>query len=114
MVTDFEELVSLCDAELQHREYLSDYYGRIKNNWEILRAWLKTQGVRLLAAELRASRDYHDVPRSGKRAWMLGNEGNGLSPGLLSCADERIRIPMRGKVESLNVAVAAAILLFDK
>lgn len=45
MVTDFEELVSLCDAELQHREYLSDYYGRIKNNWEILRAWLKTQGL---------------------------------------------------------------------
>ena len=45
MVTDFEELVSLCDAELQQREYLSDYYGRIKRNWETLRSWMKKQGL---------------------------------------------------------------------
>lgn len=45
MVTDFEELVSLCDIELQQREYLSDYYGRIKKNWETLRSWMKEQGL---------------------------------------------------------------------
>lgn len=45
MVTDFEELVSLCDTELQQREYLSDYYGRIKRNWETLRSWMKEQGL---------------------------------------------------------------------
>ncbi len=76
--------------------------------------WLKRQHVRLLAAELRASKEYHIISKNGKRAWILGNEGNGISEKLLACADERIHIPMFGKVESLNVAIAAAILLFDK
>ena len=46
-------------------------------------------------------------------AFMVGNEGNGLSEELMQKADERIHIPMYGKVESLNAAVAASILLFE-
>lgn len=40
MVTDFEELVTLCDKELQHREYESNYYFRIKKQWDCLRKWM--------------------------------------------------------------------------
>ena len=40
MVTDFEELVTLCDEELQHREYESNYYFRIKKQWDCLRKWM--------------------------------------------------------------------------
>ena len=46
-------------------------------------------------------------------AFLLGNEGNGLSPELAAAADSRIRIPMEGKLESLNVSIASAILLYE-
>jgi 23S rRNA (guanosine2251-2'-O)-methyltransferase len=44
---------------------------------------------------------------------VLGSEEHGLRPGVRSELDQRLRIPMRGRVESLNVAAAAAVLLFD-
>ena len=40
MAIDFEELVALCDEELQHREYCSDYYNRIMVSWNTLRLWM--------------------------------------------------------------------------
>lgn len=45
MVTDFEELVALCDEELRHREYQSNYYVRITGQWDALRQWLKNKGI---------------------------------------------------------------------
>lgn len=45
MVTDFEELVFLCDEELRHREYESNYYVRITQQWSALREWLNSQGI---------------------------------------------------------------------
>jgi len=45
MVTDFEELVSLCDEELRHREYESNYYVRILEQWDCLRKWLTENGI---------------------------------------------------------------------
>lgn len=44
---------------------------------------------------------------------MVGNEANGLSQEAASAADARIRIPMLGRVESLNAAVAASVLMFE-
>ena len=44
---------------------------------------------------------------------MIGNEGNGLTDHLAEQADTYIRIPMEGQVESLNAAVAAAILMYE-
>lgn len=76
--------------------------------------WLKAGGITLLAAELQASRDFREFSGIAKKAWIMGNEGRGITPELLRLADDRIRIPMHGKVESLNVAIAAAILIFDK
>lgn len=45
MVTDFEELVALCDEELRHREYESKYYVRITEQWDCLRKWLNEKNI---------------------------------------------------------------------
>lgn len=45
MVTNFEELISLCDEELRHREYGLDYYARITNEWDSLRNWMFSNGI---------------------------------------------------------------------
>lgn len=45
MVTDFEKLVALCDEELRHREYESNYYDRIVKQWDSLRNWLREKGI---------------------------------------------------------------------
>ena len=65
------------------------------------------------AAHLRGAVPY-DVPDyRGMSAFMIGNEGEGLTPELTALADRRIIIPMKGAVESLNAAMAATILLFE-
>ena len=48
-----------------------------------------------------------------RRPFLIGNEGRGLSPELSEAADIRLRIPMKGGVESLNAAAAAAILSYE-
>jgi len=44
---------------------------------------------------------------------MIGNEGNGLTDKLSSCADKYIRIPMEGSLESLNAAVSASVIMYE-
>lgn len=46
-------------------------------------------------------------------AFLIGNEGNGLSDEIADMADDYIRIPMEGKVESLNAAISASLLLYE-
>ena len=67
----------------------------------------------LLAASLQASRSLYDCDLRGKVAVLVGNEGAGLSDGLLNLATQAIAIPMPGKIESLNAAAATAICLFE-
>jgi len=50
----------------------------------------------------------------GPLAWVFGNEGAGVSAEMSAAATEQLRIPMPGKTESLNVAAAAAICLFEQ
>lgn len=45
MVTDFEELIALCDEELRHREYCSGYYVRLTREWDALRIWMESKGL---------------------------------------------------------------------
>lgn len=56
----------------------------------------------------------YDLDLRGDVAFLLGNEGAGLSPELAACAIHRASIPMPGSVESLNVAAAAAVCLFER
>lgn len=70
-------------------------------------------GKRLICTAPRGSRDYFTIDMRQDIALVLGNEGNGISQELLALAAERVRLPMAGSVESLNVAVAAGILLYE-
>ncbi len=67
----------------------------------------------LLATSLHAKHSLYDCDLRGKAAFLIGNEGAGLSAGLLKLATQEISIPMPGKIESLNAAAAAAICLFE-
>lgn len=74
---------------------------------------MKKAGIRVFAADLAGTKDYDEASYLGQSAFLIGNEARGLSEDLLSYADERVRIPMLGKVESLNAAVASAVLLYE-
>lgn len=68
---------------------------------------------KLLASSLKADQSLYDCNLRGKIAFAIGNEGAGLSQGLLDAAQQHFIIPMPGKVESLNAAAATAVCLFE-
>ncbi len=74
---------------------------------------LKMQGVRLLAAHLKGQKTFDKADYSGKVGILIGNEANGLSEEASDAAEEKVLIPMAGNVESLNAAVAAALLMYE-
>ncbi len=79
---------------------------------EVLR-WLRARGIRSLAATPQAAHDYTAVDMRGPVAIAVGAESAGLSRAWLEGADEAVRIPMFGRVNSLNVSIAAALLLYE-
>lgn len=74
---------------------------------------MQSRGVRTYAAHLSGKNLYDSFSFPGGTAFLIGNEGNGLSPGIAKLADELLRIPMEGRVESLNAAVAASLLIYE-
>ncbi len=74
---------------------------------------IKGQGITIYAAHLQGMPYDTEGGFRKKCAFLIGNEANGLSEQASAQADELIRIPMEGKVESLNAAVAAAILMYE-
>ena len=74
---------------------------------------LKSEGVHIYAAHLKGKMQYDKPDYTDAAAFLIGNEGNGLSNEIADCADTYIRIPMEGEVESLNAAVSAAILMYE-
>lgn len=74
---------------------------------------LKKSGIKLYAAHLKGSRNYFEMDYSKSSAFLIGNEGNGLSDALAEKADALIKIPMFGQIESLNAASAATILMYE-
>lgn len=75
--------------------------------------WLKQQGITSYAAELQASEWYQDVNYTTPSAIVMGTEADGLTDFWLNNADKRIKIPMRGKIDSLNVSVSTAVITFE-
>jgi RNA methyltransferase, TrmH family len=73
---------------------------------------LKAEGIRVLGTGFNNASYYTDVEIDSKFALIVGNEGSGVSPDLLALADKVVKIPLYGKAESLNVAVATGILLY--
>lgn len=76
-------------------------------------AYLKEKGVRTYAADLTATQNYYAKELSKPSAIIVGDEAAGLSEEWVKAADERVKIPMLGRIDSLNVSVSAAVLLYE-
>ena len=74
---------------------------------------IKQSSVTVYAAHLDGEKSYREVRYGSRIAFLIGNEGAGLSDEITKKADELVRIPMQGKLESLNAAVAAALLMYS-
>jgi TrmH family RNA methyltransferase len=75
--------------------------------------WLKKNNITVYAAELESSQWYYDEDYTKSSAIVMGTESTGLSDFWLDRADKRIKIPMKGKIDSLNVSVSTAIITFE-
>lgn len=73
---------------------------------------LKEQGFSIWGAALEGAIEYTTAPLVEKTALIVGNEGAGIHPDLLQIADTKVKIPIYGKAESLNVSIAAGILMY--
>ena len=76
-------------------------------------ALLRQRNIRIYAAHLSGEAYYDSFSFREGTAFLIGNEGNGLSPEVAGAADSLLKIPMKGRVESLNAAVAAALLMYE-
>lgn len=74
---------------------------------------LRKLGLRLVGTSPRAGTGYREADLGGALALFVGGEGAGLPPEIADLLDEEVRIPVRDGVESLNVAAAAAVILFE-
>lgn len=74
---------------------------------------LQEHDITVYAAHLNGNQCYDEKDYHKGTAFLVGNEANGLREETVECADECIRIPMEGKVESLNAAVASSVLLYE-
>lgn len=75
--------------------------------------WCSQRDIQVICADVNADTDYDEVDWQRPSALVLGPESSGLSREELSEADHSVRIPMRGPAESLNVAVATGVLLYE-
>jgi RNA methyltransferase, TrmH family len=71
------------------------------------------QGVQVVATGMTAAADYWQVDFTRPTLILLGNEGSGLSSALLAQSDRVVRVPMQPGVESLNVSITAALILYE-
>ena len=75
---------------------------------------LKEEGVRCVAVDPSGSVDYFEAKLTGPLALVIGGEDKGVSPVLLTKCDLVVRIPMMGRLTSLNVGVAAALIMYER
>ncbi len=75
--------------------------------------FLKGKGIQILTAQLQDSHLYYDYDMTRGTAIIMGTESTGLSDIWREAADAHIRIPMLGKMDSLNVSISAAVLMYE-
>lgn len=76
-------------------------------------AWMKKAGITTFATALTAISFYHKADFNQPAAIIMGAEATGLSRAWLDGADHQIKVPMRGKIDSMNVSATAAIVIFE-
>ncbi len=74
---------------------------------------LKSKGIWIYGLDAGADKSYLAIDYRTPLALVAGSEGRGVRPGVLTVCDERVRIPMRGRVASLNVSVAVGVVAFE-
>ncbi len=74
---------------------------------------LQENGIQIVACTEKASKNLYEVDLSIPTALLLGSEEDGIAPPLLKEADVSVKIPMKGKIESLNVSVAAGVAIYE-
>ena len=75
--------------------------------------WLKANNIKIYTAQLQDSEWYYDTDMTGGTAIVMGTEATGLTEIWREAADAHIKIPMLGRLDSLNVSVSAAILMYE-
>ena len=83
------------------------------SNLKIPVFYLKEAGFQIVAATEKTSDELYDVDFTKPTVIVMGSEGSGISSGLLALCDARARIPMMGEIGSLNVSVAAAVVMYE-
>ncbi|QRN86633.1 RNA methyltransferase [Clostridia bacterium] len=86
------------------------YYS---NEYSVLLDRLQELGVEVVCADVDGTVDLFSLKKEGPQALIVGNEGNGPDRALINGAGQLVRIPMPGGSESLNVSVAAALLVYE-
>jgi len=76
--------------------------------------YLQQSGLRIIACTEKTNIPVYEVNLRGSVAIIFGSEENGITTDLLNLADIKARIPMKGEIASLNVGVAAGIVLYEK
>ena len=74
---------------------------------------LKENGFWIVGTAMDSDTDYRDIDYTGKIALIIGNEGKGISKSVLEACDYIAKIPMYGKINSLNASVAAGIMIYE-
>ena len=84
--------------------YVEDLVKEVEN--------LKSRGIKVYSTDLRTDKSIYSINYENS-AIVIGNESNGVSKEVLDASSDRIKIPMNGKTESLNAAVATSIVLYE-
>ena len=75
--------------------------------------WLSKNDILIYCTHLKASKSYHEVDFTKPSAIVMGTESSGLSESWTNHSSQNVIIPMQGKIDSLNVSTAAAIVVFE-
>ena len=82
-------------------------------NLKVAAYYLKQSGFKLIAATEKVDRLMYDTDMTGPCAIIMGSEDKGISQAMLDLADDKVRIPMTGQISSLNVSVAASVMVYE-
>ena len=115
------DAVFICDAktDIYNPNVIRSSIGTVFTNRIIVCetpeaiAFLKRSGIAICAAELSATKLHYQQNLKQATAIVVGTEATGLSETWMNAADAHIKIPMLGEIDSLNVSVSAAVLLFE-
>lgn len=75
--------------------------------------FLKNSGLQIIATSEKGEKYYNEINLTGPTAFLMGSEENGVSDAYLKKADEIVKIPILGKIESLNVSVATGVIIYE-